>query len=134
LKSLRAGFLYFLVTFAAGFVLGTIRVLTLVPRIGDRNAELLEAPLMLAVTFVAARWIVRRETSAPGQWNPAVAGLCALAMLLLVEFTVVLALRGLTVQQYFASRDPVSGSVYLVMLLVFAGMPALLSRRRTARS
>ena len=32
---------------------------------------------------------------------------------------------------YIASRDPISGSVYLLMLGVFALMPTLLSRQRS---
>lgn len=38
---------------------------------------------------------------------------------------VVLWLRGLTIAEYFASRDPVAGTVYTVMLVVFAVMPLL---------
>jgi hypothetical protein len=57
---LKAGVLYFANVFGAGFVLGTIRVLWLVPSFGKRMAELMEAPIMFVVTIVAARWIVRR--------------------------------------------------------------------------
>jgi hypothetical protein len=39
-KVLKAGALYFALVFGAGFVLGSIRVLWLVPRIGERTAEL----------------------------------------------------------------------------------------------
>ncbi|HWI12957.1 MAG TPA: hypothetical protein VNT02_01840 [Burkholderiales bacterium] len=38
-------------------------------------------------------------------------------------------LRGLTLQEYFAARDPVSGTVYHAMLLVFAAMPLLVYRK-----
>lgn len=55
-------------------------------------------------------------------------GLVALALLLVAEFPV-LWLRGLTISQYFAGRDPVAGTVYIVMLLVFATMPLLVARR-----
>jgi hypothetical protein len=44
MQILKAGVLYFAVIFGAGFVLGLIRILWLVPRLGTRVAELLEAP------------------------------------------------------------------------------------------
>ena len=36
-------------------------------------------------------------------------------------------LRGLSMHEYIEGRDPVSGTVYLVMLGVFAVMPLLLT-------
>ena len=57
---LNAGVLYFALVFGAGFVLGTIRTLWVVPRVGTRMAELMETPIMLVVTIVAARWTVLR--------------------------------------------------------------------------
>ena len=60
MRTLKAGVLYFAVVFAVGLALGTLRVLWLVPRVGSRTAELMETPIMLAVTVLAARWVVRR--------------------------------------------------------------------------
>ena len=57
---LKAGVLYFALVFGAGFVVGTIRTLWVVPRVGTRTAELMEAPIMLLVTILAARWMVQR--------------------------------------------------------------------------
>lgn len=57
---LKAGVLYFALVFGAGFVLGTIRTLWIVPRLGMRMAELMETPIMLVITILAARWTVRR--------------------------------------------------------------------------
>jgi hypothetical protein len=54
MQILKAGVLYFAVIFGAGFVLGLVRILWLVPRLGTRVAELLEAPIMLVTTIVAA--------------------------------------------------------------------------------
>jgi len=54
----NAGALYFALVFGAGFVLGTVRTLWVVPRLGTRTAELMEMPIMLAVTILAARWTV----------------------------------------------------------------------------
>ena len=60
MQILKAGALYFALVFGAGFVLGTIRTLWVVPRLGMRVAELMETPIMLVVTIAAARWIVHR--------------------------------------------------------------------------
>jgi hypothetical protein len=126
---LEAGALYFAVAFGAGFVLGTIRVLLMVPKFGMRAAELMEAPIMFVVTILAARWVVRRFGVPPTPAKRLGVGFIALGLLLLTEFTIVLWLRGLTIDEYLASRDPVAGSVYVVMLIVFAVMPLLVARK-----
>ena len=125
MQTVEAGVLYFVLVFGAGFVLGTVRTLWVVPRVGTRRAELMETPIMLVVTILVARWIVLRLAV------PAVAsarlgmGGVALILLLAAEFGFMLRLRGLTIREYLASRDPVSGTVYYVMLAVFAAMPLL---------
>jgi hypothetical protein len=129
MQVLKAGALYFALVFGAGFLLGTIRVLLIVPRIGTRTAELMEAPMMLVVTVLAAPWVVRRVSLPPGSAAPLGAGFLALGLLLVAEFSVALWVRGLTIREYFATLDPVAGTVYFVMLGVFAVMPYLSARR-----
>jgi hypothetical protein len=126
---LKAGALYFTLVFAAGFALGTIRVLWIVPALGARAAELMEAPLMLGVSFLAARWVARRLRLPPVTAARLGTGFIALGFLLAAEFGVALPLRGLTLREYVASRDPVAGMVYLVSLLLFALMPLWVARR-----
>jgi hypothetical protein len=116
MRVLKAGVLYFTLVFGAGFVLGTIRTLWIVPSFGTRKAELMEAPIMFVVTILAARWVVRRLAIPPTPSKRIAVGCLALGLLLLVEFTVVLWLRGLTIAEYFATRDTVAGTVYLVSL------------------
>ena len=129
LKVLKAGTFYFVLVFAAGFVLGIIRTIWIAPHFGTRNAELMEAPVMLVVIVPSARWAARRLTT-PTSWARRLAvGLVALGLLLLAEFTVVLWVRGFTITQYLADRDLVSGAVYVVMLAVFALMPLLMVKR-----
>lgn len=129
MQPLKTGSLYFALVFAAGFVLGTVRVLWLVPRLGERTAELMETPVMLLVIIIAARWVVRRLAVPPAPSKRLAVGIIALALLLVMELTLVLSLRGLSIAEYVASRDPVSGTVYLVMLGVFATMPLIVARR-----
>ncbi len=128
---LKSGVVYFLLVFGAGFVLGPVRVLLVEPRVGARMAELLEAPVMLAVIVVAARWVVGRFCASSGKPVRFGVGALALSLLLLAEFTVVLSLRGMSLGEYFQSRDPVSGAVYLASLVVFAVMPILIKPRRS---
>lgn len=53
----------------------------------------------------------------------------ALVLMLVGEFGFVLWVRGISIKNYFATRDPVSGTVYYGMLLVFAVMPLLVATR-----
>ena len=129
MQILKASVLYFALVFGAGFVLGPIRILWVVPRFGTRMAELMETPIMFVVSIVAARWIVRRLAVPSTPSRRLGMGCVALGLLLVAEFTLVLWLRGLSISEYLASRDPVSGTVYYVMLGVFAIMPLLVARR-----
>ena len=127
-RTARAALAYFALVFGAGFILGSIRVPFLVPRLGERIAELIEMPFMLVVIVFAARFIVKRfslPTAAPLRLS---VGIVALALLLIAEILLNVALQRQTLDAYIASRDPVSGSVYLVMLMLFAVMPLILVR------
>jgi len=128
MQVVKAGVLYFALVFGAGFVLGTIRTLWVVPRFGTRMAELMEMPIMLAVTIVAARWTVLR-LSVPMMWSARLEmGCIALVLMLIAEFGFVLWIRGLSIKEYFSTRDPVSGAAYYLLLIVFAIMPFLVRK------
>jgi len=125
MRILNAGILYFALVFGAGFMLGIIRTVWAVPRFGTRVAELMEMPIMLAVIIAAACWIIRRFSAPPTRSDRLAMGCIALAFLLVAEFTIVLWLRGLTVIDYLASRDPVSGTVYCLLLRKTANLKRL---------
>ena len=128
MRTLKAGALYFALVFGAGFVLGTIRTVWVVPRVGTRMAELMEMPIMLAVTILAARWTVLHQAVPHALSSRLAMGCVALFLMLLAEFGLALWLRGLSIGQNVATRDPVSGTVYYLMLVVFAAMPFLVVR------
>ncbi len=125
----KAGALYFSLVFGAGFVLGPIRILWVVPRFGERMAELMEMPIMLGVVIIAARWVVLRLAVPSILSRRLGMGCVALAMLLAAEFSLVLQLRGLSMKEYFTAMDPVSGTAFFVMQGVFAIMPLIVVRR-----
>jgi len=126
MRTLEAGILYFALVFGAGFVLGTIRTLWVVPRTGARMAELLETPIMLAFTIFSARWIIYRLALPDTPSARLGMGGFALLLMLIAEFGFVLRLRKLTLREYFATRDPVAGTVYYVMLVVLAVLPIVI--------
>lgn len=123
------GAVYFLLVFGAGFMLGVVRTLWLVPRLGVRWAELLEIPVMLMVIYWAARW-VSRQIQLHGQSRPAQlgAGLVGLLLLAVAELGLALWLGGQSPVEYVESRDPVSGTAYALSLVLFAMMPVLVTR------
>lgn len=128
MQTLKAGVLYFAIVFATGLLLGPFRILWVVPRFGPRMAELMEAPIMLVVVIVGARWTTGRLAVPPALAPRLGMGCVALALLLTAEFTLVRPLRGLSIPEYVASRDPVSGLAYAGALGAFALMPLALAR------
>lgn len=129
----RAGLSYFAIVFAVGFALAPLRELWAIPRFGARLGELLEMPFMLVAIFLAARYVVRRFRVGRGALPRLGLGVIALGCLLLAEIGVVFWVRGFTLTEYLAARDPVSGGIYLAMLGVFALMPLLVRRGKQRR-
>lgn len=125
MRALQAGFAYFALVFGAGFVLGAIRVPFLVPRLGERWAELVEMPVMAVVIVVAARWIVRRFSLTLTDARCWITGAVALLLTLSAELLLAVVIAGSSLAAYLAGRDPVSGGVYIALLVVFAAMPCL---------
>jgi hypothetical protein len=113
---------YFAAVFAVGFVLGALRVTVVVPAVGERIAELAEMPFMITASVMVAWRLVRRWRLGVGA--AIVGGVLALALLLGAELGLVFTLRDMTLHQYLASRDPVSGAAYVVALCVFMLAPA----------
>jgi hypothetical protein len=89
----------------------------------------MEAPVMLVVTVLAARWLVLRLAVPALSSDRLGMGVIALGFLLAAEFGLVPWLRGISIKDYLARRDPVSGTVYYVMLALFAIMPLFVARR-----
>jgi hypothetical protein len=129
-----AALAYFGLVFGTGFVLGAVRVPFLVPRLGMRVAELIEMPFMLVAIVLAARYVARRFALPVSYGVRLSVGLLALALLVAAELLLTVALQKQSIGQYIAGRDSVSGTVYLLMLAIYALMPALLAWRRADRS
>src|SRR5436190_24035200 len=107
----KAACLYAVTVFGAGFVLGVVRILLLVPRMGVRTAELIEMPVMVMATILAARWVVLCFGGTSVRRAPLRVGFLALSLLTAAEIGLGI-VRDVPVSDYFTARDPVSGPVY----------------------
>jgi hypothetical protein len=128
MRTLKAGLVYFLLVFAVGWVLGPIRELWVVPHFGRMTGLLSEAPIMLIAMFVSAWWVIRRF-DLPRTFGTTISmGLVALGLLIAAEIAGVLWVRQLSLPGYLRSFTTAPGVVSLVMFLLFAAMPTLVTR------
>jgi hypothetical protein len=125
---LKIGLLYFMLVFGAGFVLGPIRIFWVAPKVGNRAAELLECPVMILVTYLAARWIVVRFRVSKSFAVRLGIGVFALALLIGAEIAVGMALRGMSLSEVIMNRDPISGGAYFLSLVLLGLMPVFVER------
>jgi vacuolar-type H+-ATPase subunit I/STV1 len=126
---IAAGLAYFAIVFAAGFVLGTIRTLVLVPRIGAVAAVLVELPLMLAIAVVVCRWLVSRLAVSPSFGPRLVMGVVAFVLLMAAELALSILLFAGTVDGFIAALGTPAGALGLAGQVAFAAMPMAVGRR-----
>ncbi len=132
-KALKYGVIYFALVFGAGFVLGTIRVLILAPRMEARYAELIEIPVMLVVIYLSAKYVVSSMQPLQARLPYLITGLGALLLLLVLEFTLVLGMRQMSLDQYLESRDEWAFAAYILSLIIFALMPLFLGKQKSGK-
>ena len=117
-----AGLAYWAMVFALGFGLGTIRVLWLAPQVGLIPATLMELPVMLAASWLASGWLVRRF-AITGAGEALVAGGLACALLMGAECALGVAMMGMTPAQWLAEFRQPHALLGLAGQVVFALMP-----------
>lgn len=119
-----AGCVYFVIVFAAGFVMGTLRVLLVEPAVGDTVAVLLEIPVMLAIAwFVSRRTIVWFAVRDRLRSRLAMGGL-AFALLMVAEIGVSVLAFERTVVEHFQVYLTVPALLGLAAQIAFALFPA----------
>jgi hypothetical protein len=123
----KAGALYAIVVFSIGFILGTIRVLLLAPRLGDTTAVIIEAPIMLAASWFVCRWCVDRLDVRRTVPVRSLMGLVAFLVLAEVGLG---ALFGRSLVDQLASYGSPSGAIGLAAQLIFAMFPVIQVRWR----
>ncbi len=133
MKPAAAGFFYFAIVFAAGFALGAVRVGMLAPAIGDVAATLAELPVILAVSWAACRFVLRRLKVAPKTSARLAMGAVAFTLLIAAEIALGLLLMDRTIEAQLAAMTAPSALIGLGGQILFAFFPVLaLALRRDA--
>ena len=117
-----AAALYFALVFAAGFVLGTIRVLMIAPRLGELAAVLLETPVMLVLSWLACGAAIR-AFAIRGRGPGLVMGAAAFALLMTAEFALSLLVFGRSPDQFVRAFTAPAGALGLASQVAFGLFP-----------
>lgn len=129
-NALKAGIAYFAAVFAAGFVLGTLRVLLLVPRLGEAAAVLIELPVILLVSWFVCRSLVGRfAVPALAQARLAMGGI-AFALLMGAELALAVFVFDRSLAGHWQHYTTLSGSLGLAGQIAFAAFPYLQMKLR----
>lgn len=127
-----AATIYFALVFAAGMVLGPPRVLWLEPWLGKTIAVLLEAPLLVAIMWFAARASAAWAGVRGGWISHLAIGVVALVFQQVADLAVGFGLRAMTLADQAAYFTTPAGMIYAVTLVIFALMPLVRMRPREA--
>jgi hypothetical protein len=123
----KAALAYFAAAFAAGFVLGAIREIVVVPRLGGLAAVALEVPIMLAISWIAARVIVARFAVPTDLVPRLVMGGLAFVLLQVAEMALAAGF-GISPTAYLAGLATPRGLLGLAAQVAFAFLPAGVGR------
>ncbi len=131
MRALLAGVYYFAIVFALGFALGTIRVLFIVPLLGELGAVFLELPIMLVASWFVCSWLVRRFQVPPAVEARLIMGGIAFVLLMLAELAVSVFAFGRSPAEHWGTYSSASALWGLAAQVAFAAMPLV---RRPAGS
>jgi hypothetical protein len=129
-RALLAATSYFLIVFAAGFVLGAVRTLWLAPVVGQVTAVAIELPAMIAASWLASGWVLRRFRIGPELAMRAGIGAIAFGLLMLAEFALFTATGRGDVAEFLGALAAPAGALGLAGQLLFAVFPVLRLRSR----
>jgi hypothetical protein len=128
-RATKGGALYAISVFLIGFILGTIRVLLLAPRVGQAAAVVVEAPIILTASWFVCRWCVDRLDVRRTVPALSFMGLVAFLVLMSAEFGLG-AVFGRPPVNQLATYGTFAGAIGLAAQVIFAAFPVIQVWRR----
>lgn len=133
LTAALSGAACFVIVFAAGFLLGTLRVLLLIPSMGETAAVLLEMPIILGIAWFACRRMVR-AFGVPAELAPRlVMGGTAFLILMGAEFGLSALLFGRTAAEHLDQYRETHALLGLAGQIAFGLFPVMQLRKHISR-
>lgn len=129
-KAFAAGIVYFAIVFAAGFMLGAVRVGALAPAVGDVAATLIELPFILGASWAACLFVIARfkvPARAPARLTM---GAVAFAFLIGAEIALGLGLMDRRLAAQFEAMRAPAALIGLAGQVLFALFPLIAMRAR----
>ncbi len=126
--ALRAGIVFFLLVFGAGFLFGSLREGLMGLGLSRNALVLLELPLMLAIAWFAAGWSASRFGVPTATAVRLTMGATMLILLRFAEWAVGAWLMGLPLAQQLAAAATPMGAVETGTQVLAALFPALRAR------
>ncbi len=123
--SVRAGLAYFAIVFAAGFLLGTVRILAGAPLLGETLAVVIELPVMLAISWSACDWLIARFAVPRTLLVRFAMGGVAFALLAIAEICVSVFGLGRTIGEHFENYLAAHAIIGLLGQFAFALFPVI---------
>jgi hypothetical protein len=127
LTALKAGLIYLAIVFAAAFVFGTVRVLYVIPRIGETGAVLIELPLLLMLSWWVCGKILRRYAVPQRSGHRALMGWVSFTLLMAAELALARFAFGRTPAEFLDGLATPNGTIGLVGQIAFALFPLMRS-------
>jgi small-conductance mechanosensitive channel len=131
MSAILAGTIYFICVFAVGVVLGTIRVLFIVPAIGATAAVLIEMPAILIWSWFICGRILREADLRPGMAPRMGMAVTSFVLVIVTELVLFVLTTGRPVRAFFVRYGEAAGAIGLLMQIMYGLLP--LFRRQTAR-
>lgn len=125
----RAGLAYFLIVFALGFALGTLRVSFGIPLLGEIGAVLIEIPVLLTAAWFVCRWLIAKFAVPKTMTARLAMGGIAFAVLMIAELAFSVLLFGRTATEYAAGFAHPAAWLGLAAQIMFAAFPVCQLRR-----
>lgn len=127
--ALKAGLLYFTGIFALGFILGTIRTIFLVPRMGILAGVIIEVPIMLTASWFLCKKLINRFNITKESADLLLFGGSAFALLMAAEFIFSVFIFKQGVSLFFSNLLTLHGLIGLLAQIVFGIIPLIQKNR-----
>lgn len=122
---LKAGAIYFMIVFGLGFLLGTIRVLVLVPQFGEVVSTIIEGPFMLGASWIVSGVLIKRFSIKARLPDRLIMGGFAFLLIMIAELALGILLFDRTIHSHFDHYATLAGGLGLAGQVMFAAFPAL---------